>query len=514
MNREKKILRLILGDQLNVNHSWYKEKSDRIIYLLLEMRQETDYVRHHIQKIIGFFLAMRAFASELKSKGHRVVYLKINDSENRQDLKKNLAYLIQQYQVDRFEYQLPDEYRLDQQLEHIARDLPVTIRRADTEHFLSTREDLSTFFRKKKQYLLENFYRFMRKKYNVLMEDDGPVSGRWNYDVENRKKIPDNQSIPDPMLFNRDVSSLKKDIDRAGISYIGNLDPANFTWPVTRLEMMELLNHFIKSLLPWFGTYQDALTERSWVLFHSRLSFGLNSKLIHPLEIIRKIEDYWRKNSGKISIAQAEGFIRQILGWREYMRGVYWAHMPEYEKLNFFNHQGKLPSWYWNGRTQMRCLSFAIKQSLDYAYAHHIQRLMITGNFGLLAGIHPDEMDAWYLGIYMDAIQWVEITNTRGMSQYADGGIVGTKPYVSSSNYIKKMGNYCKKCHYDPQMKTGEKACPFNSLYWHFHTRNRDLLINNPRIRVMYRTWDKMDPEKQRDLLNQAEDYLSRINEL
>jgi deoxyribodipyrimidine photolyase-related protein len=247
-------------------------------------------------------------------------------------------------------------------------------------------------------------------------------------------------------------------------------------------------------------------------LFHSRLSFSLNNKMLSPLEVVEKVERYWFANQDRINIAQVEGFIRQIIGWREYMRGVYWAKMPEYATLNFFGHNRKLPEFYWSGKTKMNCLKHSIGQSLEKSYAHHIQRLMVTGNFALLAGIHPDEVDQWYLGIYIDAIEWVEITNTRGMSQFADGGIVGTKPYVSSANYIDKMSDYCKGCHYDKSLKIGEKACPFNSLYWHFYHRNEDKLAKNPRIGMAYRTLEKMKDKSK--ILDQAEKYLGNLEGL
>ena len=265
--------------------------------------------------------------------------------------------------------------------------------------------------------------------------------------------------------------------------------------------------------LPYFGTFQDTMTPDAWSVYHSRISFAMNVKLISPHEVIEKVILHYRQNN-EISLNQVEGFVRQILGWREYMRGIYWMHMPEYASLNFFNHENKLPDWYWTGETKMKCLSHSIKQSLQFSYAHHIQRLMVTGNFALLAGIHPDEVDRWYLGIYIDASEWVEITNTRGMSQFADGGIVGTKPYVSSANYIDKMGSYCSKCLYNAKLKVGEKACPFNSLYWHFYARNEQLLRKNPRIGMAYVTLDKMQPQFKEELLKQAELYLSKINEL
>jgi deoxyribodipyrimidine photolyase-related protein len=507
-----KILRLVLGDQLNTQHSWFAVPNSSITYLMLEMRQETDYVRHHIQKVVGFFLSMRHFAKELQEQGHQFIYLTLDDPQNQQSLPTQIQTLVRKEGFTRFEYLLPDEYRLDQQLQACCAELDIPCQAFDTEHFLTERGFLANFFKGKKTYLMESFYREMRRKYAVLMEGNQPLTGQWNYDQDNRQALKDKSLILPPRLHPKRVSPILDLLDRCGISTIGKLDPEAFVWPTSREESLELLDHFCKHLLVHFGSYQDALTTWDPYLFHSRLSFSLNCKLISPLEVVQTVEGYWFKNQDKIGIAQAEGFIRQILGWREYMRGIYWDKMPEFAQLNFFGHERKLPDWFWTGNTKMNCLSQSIRQSLDLAYAHHIQRLMVTGNFALLAGIHPDEVDRWYLGIYIDAIEWVEITNTRGMSQFADGGIVGTKPYVSSANYIKKQGNYCGTCAYQADKKTGEGSCPFNSLYWHFHARNRDLLEKNPRIGMVYRTWDKMG--NQHAILAQAEAYLLDIENL
>ncbi len=516
-----KTLRLILGDQLNAEHSWFKETNDDVTYLFIEMRQETDYVKHHIQKVIAFFLAMRAFAEQLKSAGHQVIYLKLDDEANTQDIPENVKRLVKEHNFERFEYQLPDEYRLDQLIQRFPMnrdksraELDIEINAVDTEHFLTERDTLQEHFKGKKTYVMESFYRMMRKKYDVLMDGDVPVTGQWNYDASNRKKLPKNHRPPEPLTFDRDVTDIVELLEQQGVETIGRVDAKHFGWPVTLEEGRQLLDDWIERMLPHFGDFQDAMTPEYWALYHSRISFLMNAKILSPMEVIRKVEERWQKDPDHASISQVEGFIRQILGWREYMRGIYWAKMPEYAEKNFFEHGRKLPDWFWTGETKMKCLSHAVNQSLDYAYAHHIQRLMVTGNFALLAGIDPDEVDEWYLGIYIDAIEWVEITNTRGMSQFADGGIVGTKPYVSSANYMKKMSSYCDSCYYDHKAKTGERACPFNSLYWHFYERHRGKLGKNPRIGMMYRTWDKMDKEKQKDLLEQAETYLENIEQL
>jgi deoxyribodipyrimidine photolyase-related protein len=507
-----KILRLVLGDQLNSQHSWFAAPNSSVTYLMLEMRQETDYVTHHIQKVVGFFLSMRQFAKELQAQGHQFIYLTLDDPQNQQSLSAQVQALVRKEKFTRFEYLLPDEYRLDQELQACCAYLDIPCQAFDTEHFLSDREYLTNFFKGKKTFLMESFYREMRRKYQVLMEGNQPLTGQWNYDQDNRQALKDKSLILAPRLHPKQAGPIVDLLDRCGVSTIGTLNPEAFVWPTSRKESLELLDHFCEHLLVHFGSYQDALTTWDPYLFHSRLSFSLNCKLISPLEVVQTVEAYWSRRQDQIGIAQVEGFIRQILGWREYMRGIYWAKMPDFAQLNYFGHDRKLPDWFWTGNTKMNCLSQSIQQSLDLAYAHHIQRLMVTGNFALLAGIHPDEVDRWYLGIYIDAIEWVEITNTRGMSQFADGGIVGTKPYVSSANYIKKQGNYCSTCAYQADKKTGEGSCPFNSLYWHFHARNRDLLEKNPRIGMVYRTWDKMG--NQQAILAQAEDYLLRLEDL
>jgi len=512
---EEKTLRLILGDQLNIGHGWFARIRKDIIYVLMEERQETDYVKHHIQKIAGFFAAMRQFAFEITRQGHRVIYFRLDDPENEQSIEKNLQKLIKKEKFTRFEYLLPDEYRLDRQLEHIASRLTVPVAMADTEHFLTDRQDVKRLFKGKKRYLMESFYRHMRKKYGILLENGKPLGGKWNYDQRNRNRYDKAVPVPGVKVFNNDVSDIVEMIDRCGVKTFGNIEPNNLIWPVSRRQSLELLDDFTEKRLPYFGTYQDAMTSESWAMFHSRLSFSLNTKMLNPMEVIQAaIVQAQSKTGPKISIEQLEGFIRQILGWREYIRGIYWAHMPEYETLNHFDNKESLPDYYWTADTRMNCMRAAITQSLKHAYAHHIQRLMITGNFALLAGVDPNEVDGWYLGIYMDAVQWVEIVNTRGMSQFADGGIVATKPYVSSANYIRKMSDYCNGCFYKPDKSTGDCSCPFNSFYWAFLHRHRSKLEKNHRVSMMYRTWDRMKVDVRDDLVKQAQTYMAAINNL
>ncbi|NRB64550.1 MAG: cryptochrome/photolyase family protein, partial [Saprospiraceae bacterium] len=477
---------------------------------------ETDYVKHHIQKVIGFFLAMRHFADHLRKSGHQVISIALDDPENRGDLGLNIQHQLNLGAFDSFEYQWPDEYRLDQMLISITADLPQVVSSVDSEHFLTQRSDVANLFAGKKQFLMETFYRKVRRDYQIMMEADGktPLTGKWNYDHENRKKLPAKEDIPEALHFTRDVTGLVQMLEKQGVQTIGRVTPQQYTWPVTREESLQLLEHFVRIRLHKFGKYQDAMTEKHYLVYHSKLSFALNTKMIHPLEVVESVIAYWNQYPDTVDIAQVEGFVRQIIGWREYMRGIYWAKMPEFASMNFLDHHASLPQWYWTGKTRMKCLSHSITQSLDYAYAHHIQRLMITGNFALLLGVDPDQLDEWYLGIYMDAIEWVEITNTRGMSQFADGGIVGTKPYVSSANYIHKMGHYCKNCHYNRKEKYGVNACPFNALYWDFYDRHRDKLGKNPRVSMMYRVLDKMNGEERANILMHAQKIKAHADNL
>ena len=510
----RKTLRLILGDQLNENHSWFKHPDQSVTYVLMEIRQETDYVTHHIQKVAAFFAAMRAFAERLRELGHRTLYLKLDDPKNRQTIDANIIALLAENKFTHFEYLLPDEHRLDLQLRQFVETLPVFWQALDTQHFLTERRELAAFFAGKKRYLMESFYRWMRKRYDILIDKDKPVGGKWNYDQKNRQAYDHQVPISRPLFFDNDVSDIYQTIRKKRLATIGEIQPARLIWPVTRVQSLALLKSFVADFLPAFGTYQDAMTRENWYLFHSRLSFAMNTKMLHPLEVINAAIRAWQKNPSKIEIQQIEGFVRQILGWREYMRGIYWAQMPALADLNYFEHRAALPDFYWTGDTRMNCLRAAIGQSLEHAYAHHIQRLMVTGNFALLAGVHPDAVDDWYLGIYIDAIQWVELPNTRAMSQFADGGQVATKPYISSAKYIHSMSDYCDTCDYHWKERYGNMACPFNSFYWDFFERHRQRLDKNARVGMMYRTWDRMDSRVRQQILKQAAAYRKNLNRL
>lgn len=502
-------IRLILGDQLNEQHSWYKNVDDAVCYVMFEMRQETDYVKHHIQKVVAFFASMRHFAQTLQSHGHQVIYLSLDVPENKQEVCDNLIQIFNQKKATAFEYQEPDEYRLDQQLKVFCESLSIPSHCVESEHFLTSRVELKTFFEGKKQYILEFFYRYMRKKYNLLMDGSQPEGAQWNFDKNNRNKWKGNPKIPDAFVpDNSNIKELVALLESEGVKTLGTINYDRFLYPTHRGAALKQLDYFCENLLVHFGDYQDAMHTEEINLFHSRISFALNAKIVHPLEVMEGVIAYYRLHSDSISLSQVEGFVRQILGWREYMRGIYWKEMPGYATKNKLENHNPLPAFYWTGNTKMNCLQNSIQNSLDNAYAHHIQRLMITGNFALLAQVDPNRVDAWYLGIYADAIEWVQLPNTRGMSQWADGGIVATKPYVSSGSYINKMSNYCGECQYNLKKRTGEDACPFNSLYWNFLDDKKQFFSKNNRMAMMLRLLEKIPQEEMVAIKERAEKIL------
>ena len=506
-------LRLLLGDQLNENHPWFNSVEEQVLYVQMEMRQETDYAPHHIQKLIAFFGAMRHFSNVLETRGHQTYYLKLDAPENSQDLVRNLQKILKQHQVSSFEYQSPDEYRLSQQLKEFCLSLSIPSAEVDSYHFMASQEELQEYFTGKKQYVLEFFYRKMRKKFNLLMHGEQPEGGQWNFDKNNRKKWKGSPQIPEVFYPEKEtLSDLHRLFEAQEVSSIGTFDPENFIYPLNRVAALEQLDYFCEKLLIHFGDYQDAMHTEELNLFHSRLSFGLNTKMISPLEVVEKVIAYYRENSEDIALSQVEGFVRQIVGWREYMRGIYWTQMPQYKKKNILENYNKLPDFYWTGNTKMNCLKQSICNSLDHAYAHHIQRLMILGNFALLAQVDPDEVDAWFLGVYADAVEWVQLPNTRGMSQWADGGIVATKPYVSAAAYINKMGNYCEGCAYDKKKRLGADACPFNSMYWNFLDDKKEHFAKNNRMAMMLRLLEKIPGEELTAIKIRAGEILSQPN--
>ncbi len=505
-------LRLILGDQLNARHSWFRRVDDEVVYVLMEVRSETDYVRHHAQKVLSIFAAMRRFGEALAKAGHRVEYLRIGDARNRHSFADNLPWLIEQFDATRLERMEADEWRVERALCEAfdASGLPNAV--VSAEHFLLERDEAAKRFEKKVP-RMEFFYRDLRRRHQILLEPDGePRGGRWNFDAENREKWPGDPPAPAWPWQKHDLRTLWEEIEAAGVQTLGEPSAEAFGWPLTRREAQAWLKDFIAQRLVHFGRFQDAISGQSRTLFHAGLSFALNLKMLHPREVIEAAVEAFER--GEADLAATEGFVRQILGWREYVRGIYWARMPGYAELNALDAKRPLPAWYWTADTKMACLRAAIGQSLALGYAHHIQRLMLTGNFALLAGCDPDEVDAWYLGIYVDAFEWVEMPNTRGMSQFADGGIVGSKPYSGSAAYVNRQSDHCKGCHYTHTKRHGERACPFNSLYWHFHARHQTTFGRNPRLGMTYRSWEKMAAGERAATLAQAERYLARVDEL
>ncbi len=506
-------LRLVLGDQLDPEHAWFDVRDPGVVYVLMEVRQETDYVLHHAQKILAVFAAMRDFARHLRSAGHRVRYVAIDDASNRQSIPANLGALMAHYGAQRLQYQDPDEWRLDQQLRQWGAAQAFVVEAVDSTHFYTRRGELADFFRGRGQWLMEHFYRHMRKRHRILLADDGtPEGGQWNYDHDNRQPWHGEPPPPPDARPTHDHRALWASIQAAGVDSFGQPQAEAVRWPLNRAEALSCLDRFIVDALPHFGRYEDAMSTRSPRLFHSQLSFALNTKMLRPQEVVQRALAAY--GAGAAPLAAVEGFVRQILGWREYVRGIYWAHMPGYEARNALGHDTPLPAWFWTGETHMRCLQHAIGQSLQDAYAHHIQRLMVIGNFALLAGLDPAAVHRWYLGVYIDAFEWVELPNTVGMSQFADGGLLATKPYVSSAAYIDRMSDYCQGCRYDRKQKTGARACPYNALYWDFFARHQDTLGRNRRLDMVYRQLGKLPATQLQALRAQAQQLREGLDTL
>lgn len=480
----------------------------------MEVMSEQTYVRHHIQKVMVFFAAMRQFANTLQQQGHAVHYIRINDVHNRQSFTENILNLVQLYGVQAFEYQLPDEHRLDAELKALCRSLAIETKVVDTEHFYTTRTEMAQWFSGKKQWLMESFYRHMRRKHNILMEAAGqPLGGKWNYDAENRSGPPKTSlTPPPPPAFTNDYAEVLADLAPHQHLYFGTTAIPPFA--LTFEQALATLQSFIETKLAFFGKYQDAMVRQNGWLYHSILSVALNLKLIRPHEVVNKVVQAYTEHPDRYPLASVEGFVRQIIGWREYMRGLYWAAGPEYKNLNALHAKRPLPAYYWTGQTNMQCVRSCVGQSLQSAYAHHIQRLMVTGNLAALLGVDPAHVNVWYLGVYADAIEWVQLPNTHGMSQWADGGIVATKPYISSGAYINKMSDYCKGCYYDVKQKTGARACPFNALYWHYLVRHQSTFNHNPRMTQMYAVWKRFSEPVKAGILDHAAALLSNPERL
>lgn len=505
-----KSLRLVLGDQLCRSISSLNGiESGRDIVLMVEVMEEATYVPHHKQKLVLTLSAMRHFADALSAEGIHVDYVRIDDEGNSGSFTGELARALLRHRIGRIIATEPGEWRVWAMMQQWGTcfDVPVEIREDD--RFLCTRTEFLTWAGGRRSFRMESFYRHMRRKTGWLMQGGEPEGGRWNYDAENRKALPADLLLPARRRFLPDaITKTVMNLVRQHFSgHFGELD--SFNWAVTREGALEALKHFVVDCLGRFGDYQDAMKTGKPELFHSLLSPYLNAGLLCPNEVCESVLNAYRQ--GVAPLPATEGFIRQILGWREFVRGVYWLQMPDYAKTNFFNADRQLPEFYWSAATDLKCLHEVVAAIRTNAYAHHIQRLMITGNFALLAGIDPAQVEEWYLSVFVDAFDWVELPNTHGMALYADGGVLASKPYAASGAYIHKMSDYCSGCIYKPTVKLGPDACPFNYLYWYFLIRNQARLESNPRMVFPYRTLARMPVDRRRELVRQAETFLARL---
>ncbi len=508
----QKNLHFIFGDQLSLslpNLVYFNKKSD--IILMCEVAEETEYAWHHVKKIALIFAAMRHFALELEQQGFKVDYVKFDDSKNSGSFDGEIKRAIKKHNPQKILLTEPSEYRVFHKVLDWQKNLKLPIEIFNDERFLCLKSEFYQWAKNKKELRLEFFYREMRKKYKILVDAKlKPLKGKWNFDSDNRKTPESQMKSPKRISHKKSKITLEvlELVTKKFHKNFGDLLPFNFA--VTREEALLEAEHFMTELLPNFGDYQDAMVTGEAYLYHSLLSCYINIGLLLPLEICQMAEKKYHQ--GKAPINAVEGFIRQILGWREYVRGIYWLKMPEYIKNNFLEAKNPLPKFYWDEKTTMFCLSEVVKQTREHAYSHHIQRLMITGNFALIAGLNPQQVHEWYLGVYADAFDWVEVPNTIGMALHADGGLMASKPYAASAKYISRMSNFCKSCRFNPEQTVGENACPFNSLYWHFMHRNEKKLKSNQRLKFVYPTWYKMNEEKRKEIIKTAENYLSKIS--
>lgn len=502
-----KSLRLVLGDQLTRGLSALDGIDPaRDIVFMAEVAQETAYVPHHKQKIVLILSAMRHFAEELTRKGLQVHYVRLDDPANTGSFSGELARAITLHQPQAIVATEPGEWRVAEMMRDWSAQfgLPVEIR--DDDRFFCSRDRFARWAEGRKSYRMEFFYREMRRETGLLMQGDTPEGGEWNFDKENRKPLPARHAPPprkrfEPDATTREVIAL---VARHCAGHFGDLEP--FGWAVTRADALEALNHFITACLPLYGDYQDAMKTGEPFLYHAILSPYLNCGLLTAREVCAMAESAFHE--GRAPLNAVEGFIRQIVGWREYVRGLYWRHMPDYGRTNALEAHRPLPDFFWTGDTRMNCVAQVVSDTRKHAYAHHIQRLMITGNFALLAGLEPRAVEEWYLAVYIDAFDWVELPNTHGMVLFADGGMLASKPYAASGAYINRMSDYCSGCAYDVREKSGSAACPFNLLYWHFLIENQGPLSANPRMAMPYRTLGKMTDERRAQITREALAFL------
>ncbi|WP_299152199.1 cryptochrome/photolyase family protein [uncultured Tateyamaria sp.] len=497
---------LVLGDQLSMDvAALTAADKDADVVVMAEVAEEGSYVPHHPKKIVLVLAAMRKFAARLRDEGWQVAYTELDDTDNTGSIVGELIRRADQFGASAVIATKPGEFRLITALE----DAPLSLTMLEDDRFIASHAMFEGWAQGRKALRMEYFYREMRRETGLLMEGDEPAGGKWNYDHDNRKPAPDDVDFSGPMQFTPDdvVEDVLDLVERRFGNHFGDVRP--FWFATDHGQARRALAHFVKHGLAKFGDFQDAMLADNRFLYHALVSPYLNIGLLDPLEVCHAVEDAWK--AGDVPINAAEGFIRQVIGWREYVRGIYFHEGPGYAGRNGLGHTRDLPAFFWGSETRMRCVSKAVEQTGAEAYAHHIQRLMITGNFALLAGLDPGQVSEWYLAVYADAFEWVEAPNVVGMSQFADGGVIASKPYVSSGAYINRMSNYCKGCAYKVSVKTGEGACPFNLLYWHFLDRHRDRFSNNARMGNMYRTWDRMGDEKRATVVQEADAFLKRM---
>ncbi|MDO9526670.1 MAG: cryptochrome/photolyase family protein [Gemmobacter sp.] len=498
---------LVLGDQLTPTLAALRaaDKAHDLV-VMAEVMSEATYVPHHPKKIALVFAAMRKFASRLRNDGWQVAYTRLDDPQNAGSIPGELLRRASETGTTRVIATRPGEWRLIEALE----TAPLNIKLLEDDRFIASHADFDHWADGRKQLRMEYFYREMRRKTSLLMQGDTPAGGKWNFDHDNRKPAKADLFLPTPLRFAPD-ETVQEVLDLVAARFpdnVGQLTPFGLATDPAQAEAV--LEQFIQTALPSFGDYQDAMLSGNPFLYHALISAYMNIGLLDPLAVCQRAEAAWK--AGRAPLNAVEGFIRQIIGWREFVRGIYFREGPGYMQRNVLGHDRPLPALYWGKNTGMACLSEAITQTREEAYAHHIQRLMVTGNFALLAGIDPSQVHEWYLAVYMDAFEWVEAPNTLGMSQFADGGLVASKPYVSSGSYIDRMSDYCGSCSYSVKAKTGDAACPFNILYWHFLERHRERFANNPRMAVMYRTWDRMQADHRTEVLDSAKRFLDRLD--
>ena len=504
-------LLVILGDQLDPDHPLVAALDpSRDWVFMAEVREEATHVWSHKARIALFLSAMRHFRDNLEARGIKVRYFAL-DRHSHASLSAALAAELNMHRPQRVAMLQAGDARVQAAIEATVQRAELPLQIADDSHFLFESKTFQAWLGQRKQPRLEHFYRAMRKQTGILMQGSEPLGGQWNFDAANRASFGRQGPVqlPPPPAFSpdrvtRDVIRL---VNKEFAEHPGALD--TFDWPVTPADAQIALRDFVEHRLASFGTYQDAMWTGEPFLYHSTLSPSLNLKLLNPRDVLDAAEISIQENAAPL--ACVEGFVRQVLGWREYVRGIYWARMPEYAGFNALDAEQDLPAFFWTADTDMVCLREVIAQTLQYGYAHHIQRLMITGLFCLLLGVRPQQVHAWYLAVYVDAVEWVELPNTLGMSQYADGGYLASKPYVASGKYIDRMSNYCKGCRYNPAHATGDDACPYTTLYWDFLVRHRERFVHHPRTALQWRNLERLDAKTVAGIRQQADDFRNSL---